>query len=159
MMVIQSNCDVAPAFDPDTVPKAQWPPHARFTAIWDTGATGSVIAQDVVNACGLVPTGMVQVNHAGGVAMQETYLVNIRLPQGVGFPGITVTKAPLTGTQMLIGMDIISRGDFAITNKDGITIFTFRVPSSARLDFVKEENRFAIGTQAPAPHRAGKKKR
>lgn len=145
--MLQTQCDVCPAFDPKTLPAHQWPAFSQFSAIWDTGATGSVITQDVVNALGLKPTGMTQMNHAGGQSLQETYLVNIRLPNGVAFSGVTVTKAPITGTQMLIGMDIITRGDFAITNKDGKTIFTFRIPSTARYDFVKEEDRIAAGTQ------------
>ena len=31
-------------------------------------------------------------------------------------------------TDILIGMDIIGRGDFAISNADGKTLFTFAVP-------------------------------
>ena len=33
-------------------------------------------------------------------------------------------------------MDIISRGDFAITNFQGTTVMTYRVPSIQRIDFV-----------------------
>ena len=44
----------------------------------------------------------------------------------------------MTGTEVLIGMDIISLGDFAVTNLNNKTWFTFRMPSVARLDFVKE---------------------
>lgn len=35
-------------------------------------------------------------------------------------------------------MDIISRGDFAVTNFAGKTTFSFRVPSIQRIDFVEE---------------------
>ena len=35
-------------------------------------------------------------------------------------------------------MDIIGTGDFAVTNLDGKTVFTFRIPSAERIDFVKE---------------------
>lgn len=133
----------------------------RFAGIWDTGASASVITQHVVDACGLKPTGMMRVNHAGGVADQETYLVNIALPNAVGFHSLSVTKAPLTGTHLLIGMDIISQGDLAISNKDGETIFTFRFPSTSRLDYVREEERLAAGGGAVSPGASfhGKKKR
>ena len=36
---------------------------------------------------------------------------------------------------MLIGMDIITLGDFAITNLNGQTVMSFRLPSSGRIDF------------------------
>lgn len=39
---------------------------------------------------------------------------------------------------MLIGMDVISKGDFCITPPKNGTKFTFRVPSIADTDYVKE---------------------
>ena len=35
----------------------------------------------------------------------------------------------------IFGMDIISLGDFAITNQNGQTTFSFRVPSSQTIEF------------------------
>jgi hypothetical protein len=35
-------------------------------------------------------------------------------------------------------MDIIAMGDFAITNSDGRSCWTFRMPSVEEIDFVKE---------------------
>ncbi len=113
-----------------------------FAAIWDTGATNSVITQAVVDACGLVATGMTKVDHVDGSSQAETYLVNIWLPNKVAFSGVRVTKGTLTGhANILIGMDIISKGDFAVTNFNGITKFSFRFPSVGHIDFVEEINR------------------
>lgn len=50
---------------------------------------------------------------------------------------ITVIGSEI-GTQnidLLIGMDIIGLGDFAVTNLGGNTVFTFRVPSVEKIDF------------------------
>jgi len=107
-------------------------------AIWDTGATASVITQEVVDTCGLKPTGMMQVHGVGGPELAETFLVNIGLPNGVGFANVEVTKGKILGSQMLIGMDIITAGDFSITNMGGRTVFSFRIPSVRTVDFVKE---------------------
>lgn len=41
---------------------------------------------------------------------------------------------------LLIGMDIISLGDFAITNVNGKTTFSFRLPSTSIIDFNCAEN-------------------
>lgn len=47
-----------------------------------------------------------------------------------------VTKANLEAdTGVLIGMDLITLGDFAVTNKNGQTCFSFRYPSSEWIDF------------------------
>jgi alpha-D-ribose 1-methylphosphonate 5-phosphate C-P lyase len=104
-------------------------------AIWDTGATNSVISQGCIDQCGLVATGIVQVHGVHGSEQVPTFLVNIILPNGVGFHGIQVTRGQLTSTDLLIGMDIISRGDFAVTNVGGITKFSFRHPSIEHIDY------------------------
>jgi len=41
----------------------------------------------------------------------------------------------ILGSDVLIGMDVITQGDFAITNKDGMTTFSFRTPSLITIDF------------------------
>ncbi len=68
----------------------------------------------------------------------NVYAINLFLPNQVGFQFIKVTEGVLNGTDLLIGMDIISRGDFAISNFAGKTTFSFRVPSTKRIDFVEE---------------------
>ena len=113
----------------------------EFTAIWDTGATGSVITQKVIDACSLAPTGMVEVHGVHDSQFSETFLVNIRLPNSVAFGQLRVTKGNLKDADVLIGMDIMNRGDFAVTNLGGVTKFTFRVPSIVHIDFVEEHNK------------------
>src|SRR5438067_262118 len=95
-------------------------------AIWDTGATGSTITTKVVQALGLVPIGMTQVNTANGIATQNTYLVNIKLPNGLGIRDVTVMEcaALSSGCDALIGMDIINLGDLSITNHQGKTVMS-----------------------------------
>jgi hypothetical protein len=66
-------------------------------------------------------------------------MVNMILPSQVGFYGVLVAGlADMEGFDVIIGMDIITRGDFAITNVDGRTCVTYRVPSVQKLDFVEE---------------------
>ncbi|MCH7956663.1 MAG: hypothetical protein IIB63_03820, partial [Proteobacteria bacterium] len=91
----------------------------------------------------------------------ETYLVNIGLPNSVLFYGVRVTKGTLSsGANLLIGMNIITKGDFAVSNFNGVTKFTFRVPSTGHIDFVAAGNRprFQHGG-ALKPNRAGQAKR
>jgi hypothetical protein len=65
------------------------------------------------------------------------------LPNSVGFVNLEVTLGQLYGADVLLGMDIITSGDFSITNVGGRTVFSFRVPSITAVDFVKEFRRNA----------------
>jgi hypothetical protein len=111
----------------------------KYLGIWDTGATNSVISQKVVNECALKPIGMTKVHSATEVTECETFLVSIILPNKLGVPTVKVTKGLIAECDVLIGMDIIGSGDFAISHPDGQTIFSFRLPSSGAIDFVKEK--------------------
>ena len=86
----------------------------------------------------LKPTGMKEVHGVHGKELVETFLINIGLPNNVAFVNMEVTLGKLAGAHMLIGMDIITRGDFSITNVGDRTVFSFRVPSLATVDFVKQ---------------------
>jgi predicted aspartyl protease len=110
-----------------------------INGIWDTGATGTTITNAVVNKLGLKPTGAVQVNTANGTALQNTYTIDVSLPNNVLIQGITCTEVSglVGGCDALIGMDIITLGDFSITNHNGMTCMSFRVPSSHEIDYVK----------------------
>ena len=109
-----------------------------YNAIWDTGATGSVITARVAVDLGLKPIGMTRVSTAGGMVDQNEYLVSIFLPNRVFVPNVRVTEGKLSGIDILVGMDIISLGDFCVTNHLGRTVLSFRMPSSHTIDYVKE---------------------
>jgi len=128
----EGNCDGCqnPASPPNTAPLLR-----TFKAIWDTGATGTVISQRVVDECGLRPIGATDVFTAGGILLCEVYLINIFLPNEVGFPNVTVTKGNMGTTEVLIGMNLINKGDFALTHENGNTVFSFRYPSLTTIDF------------------------
>ncbi len=50
--VLKNQVVISQAFDPVNQDS---PPHKEFTAIWDTGATASVISANVVSQCDLKP--------------------------------------------------------------------------------------------------------
>ncbi len=100
----------------------------------------STISQAVVDACGLIPTGIVRISHVQGTSDTPLYLVNIHLPNLVEFSSVRVSLGELKEVDVLIGMDIISQGDFAITNQNGGTIFTFRYPSDCTINFCDDDS-------------------
>ncbi|MDO8522693.1 MAG: retropepsin-like aspartic protease [bacterium] len=119
----------------------------EYIAIWDTGATHSAITKKVVDDLKLQPTGVRETRHAGGKSSNNTYLVNIALPNKVMVPHVRVTEVQLIPDdntsddkqpQLLIGMDIIGLGDFAVTNANNKTTFSFRIPSVEEIDFIPD---------------------
>src|SRR5690606_24653632 len=105
--------------------------------LWDTGATNSCITRSTAQALGLSPISKTIVQHAKGQTVSNVYLVNIYLPNNVAIQHIRVTECADNGTWgVIIGMDIITMGDFAITNVSGKTVFSFRFPSREQIDFL-----------------------
>ena len=139
----------------------------KYFGIWDTGATNSCITKKVIDQCGLKPIGMTKVHTVGGTKESELFLVNIGLPNKVGIPNIKVSEGNIEGADILIGMDIIRMGDFAITHKGGKTKFSFRIPPVEYIDFVEQiesekgspikRTDQKIGRNAPCPCGSGKK--
>ena len=131
--VLRSECIVSQAFDPASPER---PDTCTVTCVWDTGATNSVISPRLVEALKLVPTGRMPVNDARGTKISNTYIVNVMLPNNVEIPFLQVTEGILLGFDMLVGMDIISKGDFSVSCPEGKTVFSFRLPSAHEVDFV-----------------------
>ncbi len=137
--VLINQALISRAFDPSRTKNPPKNPK-KFNAIWDTGATASVITRKVAEECGLKSIGIAKVFTAGGEHRSPVYLISLFLPNKVVIPQLRVTEGVLPGdAEVLIGMDIIGQGDFAVTNKDGKTTFSFRMPSIERIDFVKQK--------------------
>jgi hypothetical protein len=138
--VIPSECGISQVFDPAKGEGQK--PFSSFHAIWDTGATASAVTQHVVDTLSLKPIRMAVVQTGAGAYRTEVYLVNIALPNHVTFHSVHVTRGDIAEADVLIGMDIIGTGDFAITNLKGKTVCSFRWPSCTKIDFV-------VGSQTP----------
>ncbi|MDO8714259.1 MAG: retroviral-like aspartic protease family protein [Polynucleobacter sp.] len=110
----------------------------QCNAIWDTGATNSVISQRVVDALGLAPIGYTSVMGVAGKHDCPQFSSGILLPNNVHFEKVLVTLGQLNGFDVLIGMDIISAGSFAITHRTGATVFSFSIPTVDTIDYVQK---------------------
>lgn len=119
--------------------------HRIYKALWDTGATNSVISDRVVAECGLIPTGFAQINTAGGLRESPTYFVSVWLPNHTVFNSVKAVQGILNaGFDLLIGMDIIGMGDLSITNFEGQTAFSFRMPSLERVDYTRPDQMIRV---------------
>jgi hypothetical protein len=114
----------------------------RTQALWDTGATNSVITQATAKTLGLKPIGVARAFHAGGENTVNVYLVNLYLPNNLIIPNIRVSECSDNAGKfgVIIGMDVITLGDFAVTNVGGKTTFSFRIPSLGIIDYEQELN-------------------
>jgi predicted aspartyl protease len=131
-------------------------------ALWDTGATNCAITKKAADAIGLKPISQTYVGHADGRTLKNVYLVNIYLPNRIAFIGVRVTECEsvVGNFDVIIGMEIITRGDFSITNKENRTIISFRFPSIETIDYVSEQNKkifSKVGRNDICPCGSGKK--
>jgi hypothetical protein len=98
-------------------------------AIWDTGATDSVITPNIAQQLSLFGVDTVNIAGVNSEGPAQVSLVHIGLPNSVLVPSRRVTIAKIGGgADMLIGMDIISLGDFLICNADKKASFSFVMP-------------------------------
>ncbi|MDY3979536.1 MAG: SEC-C metal-binding domain-containing protein [Tidjanibacter sp.] len=126
--------------------------------IWDTGASGSVITKSVADALKLDPKTQIYVNGISGPMLSNVYYAEITLNNKNISIFARVTECAELSTDksvgMLIGMNIINKGDFVITNFNEQTVMSFRVPSMQKVDFVEglHENKPAIANRTPRPN-------
>ncbi|MCH7514135.1 MAG: aspartyl protease family protein [Bacteroidetes bacterium] len=128
------------------------PPHHRSemkgikptptSQLWDTGATNCAITSSLVKKLKLTPIGKTEVTYGGGTEETYVHLIHVFLPNNVIIPNIQVTECDdgKGDFDMIIGMDVITEGDFSVTNVNGNTVVSFRTPSTEKIDYVKEAN-------------------
>ena len=104
----------------------------KVTALWDTGATSSAISWRLYKGMNLIHRDFRPVNSVHSTRWDPILYISIGLPAQNGVKKIEkvmVTVCNLIkGIDLIIGMDIIQYGDFAISNSGGKTLFSFTIP-------------------------------
>ena len=140
--VILTECQICKDFDPADENAAANAQYITVKALWDTGCSGVAISQTVIDSLGLIGNGMTTVFNAGQASQSQYYPISIILPNETDVHFLRATLAKTHGFDILIGMEIISMGDFAVTNYEGEKYMTFRIPSIRREDFVAENVKY-----------------
>lgn len=137
--VLHTKVSLSLPYNP-TTDISQPPTPVECDAIWDTGASMSTITKATAQKLGLKPTGKVGVSNTSGKQIKDTYLINVYLPNKVALSYVSVVECEsLVGNfEFLVGMDIIANGDFSVTNVNGKTVMSYRMPSIEEVDYVKE---------------------
>jgi hypothetical protein len=114
-----------------------------FTAIWDTGASSTCISPKISQALGLGAISMATIHAVGSSYDAPVCKIDVILPNGLVVVDVRAVEVRnIQGADMLIGMDIITTGDLAITNADNDTWFSFRFPSARQhIDYADEASR------------------
>jgi hypothetical protein len=104
-------------------------------AVWDTGAQQSVITPYIAKKLNLQPIGQIVVDGATGKGFSDIVILTLEIPDHGTHKNLEVAVCPFntdpdSDMQMLIGMDIISQGDFVLSNGGGYTLFSFAAPPS-----------------------------
>ena len=108
-------------------------------AAWDTGSTYTCISREFVEKYNLNVLNESSVSTPYGKVKSGEVDTIVILNNDMGFSVNAVIQDYIheEGVDLLIGMDIISKGDFAISTYDDITCFSFRCPSQGLIDFTK----------------------
>lgn len=99
------------------------------TAIWDTGASTTIISREVAECLKLDVIGTMPVNTIGGKQAYQRSKIDIYLPTKQIIHFLDVIVGELSNCDILIGMDLITLGDFALSTTKGRTTFYFETPS------------------------------
>ena len=108
--------------------------------LWNTGYSESVISSDFVQKYNLQPIGTATVGTTGVTLKSNIYAIDFLLAQKQHiFLNVTESSQLCgSGFDMLIGLDVITLGDFTLTTTDDTICFSFRYPPKGLIDFTKE---------------------
>lgn len=120
--------------------------YARFTrklvsGIIDTGCSHTCISEELAEKMSLVSLGKVEYSMVGNVKQKVNhYKVNIVIDNTIPCGDIEAGSYHKGDAfyDVIIGMDILSKCDFAITSASGHMVLTMEYPSKRNLDFTKE---------------------
>ena len=101
----------------------------NLKALWDTGANCCVISETIAKKLRLPNIAEVQMKHANGIAIVNTHMLSLMLPNNILFKNIRAMSCkPIHSFDMIIGMNVINKGNmYIVHNKAGIR-FSFRYP-------------------------------
>lgn len=104
-------------------------------AMWDTGATNTLVSKSIIEKLALHPHNKAKVLTAGGIITTDTYIVHIILPTGTAELDVEVLLNENNDYDIVIGMDIINKCDFCISNKNAKSTLSIKHPADNEIIF------------------------
>ena len=121
-------------FIPVIVDKSEKIVSIKTKALIDTGSNSSCISERLATACRLKPISALKMISAHGMSIAQIYEVSFILPGNIKFDSIPVVE--VTGSKsfdVIIGMDILSKGDFAFSSDLAKSCFSMQIPSKKEI--------------------------
>ena len=111
-------------------------------ALWDTGASISAITPEIMNKLKVIPVDKKTIAGIHSTQVVDIVYITIQLPNNVIKKNIEVAVCNIpSNVGMILGMDMIFLGDFALSNGNGQTLFSFATPPfKEKIDFSKKQN-------------------
>lgn len=111
---------------------------AKVNALIDTGATASFVSKWI--PIGLNASRLPFISHtafAEGMGIGEVYEMDVMFSSDISFQKemFTTIEGQDREYEAVIGMNILSRTDFSVSNYNDHTIFTFRLPSQGEIRY------------------------
>lgn len=96
-------------------------------AVWDTGATTTILCRRLIDELKPEPFRKGGMAGIGGNVEVETYLVHVAPPTGDVITYIEAMAHDFEDYDAIIGMDVITYGDFHVDSIGGKTMVTFQL--------------------------------
>jgi len=111
-------------------------------ALWDTGASVSAITPDIMNKLNVTPVDKKTIAGIHSTQVVDIVYITVELPNGVIKKNIEAAVCNIpSNVGMILGMDIILLGDFALSNGNSQTLLSFAAPPfKEKIDFSKRRN-------------------
>lgn len=112
--------------------------------MWDTGSPITVLKKSIISQLNLTPDGdKKKFYHAGDFTMNDCYRVNLLIPENILIENLQIAEWMINydvkECDAIIGMDIISKGDFTISNHHGVMMVCFRYPSAWNINLLNQD--------------------
>lgn len=99
-------------------------------ALIDTGAMHTCISSRISNYLSLIPTGTMRITAANNhTDVVNTHVVNLTIGGEIRFEMMKLPRLSMSGEDIIIGMDVLSKGNMVLSNDETGTIFMFEVKS------------------------------
>ncbi|MCL2793106.1 MAG: retropepsin-like domain-containing protein [Spirochaetaceae bacterium] len=116
-------------------------PFLSIDAIWDTGASMSVVTPEIKDKLKLTPIDKKTIAGVHSTQVVDIVFITLELPNNVIKKNIEAAVCNIpSNAGMILGMDIISLGDFALSHGSDQTFLSFAVPPfQEKTDFSKRQ--------------------
>jgi len=111
-------------------------------ALWDTGASISAVTPEIQKQLKATPIDKKTISGIHSTQIVDVVYITLELPNHVIKKNIEVVVCNITSNVgMILGMDIISMGDFALSNGNDQTLISFAVPPfEEKIDFARKQH-------------------